>query len=96
MTDYGQFYENLEERKERQRKEKEAREKAERKKVDKAFEQVILKPKVKKAKKICSSNSDLIKFIKHVKNVKAALKQADADGFCLDEIMDGLKELGNE
>ncbi len=44
----------------------------------------------------CSDNSDLLKYIKHLKSMKKTLKAAEADGFCLDEILDGLKELNNE
>lgn len=90
MTDYGQFYETASERAERLREEQREERERERKRVDKEFEEIVIKPKV-----TCSANSDLVKFAKHLKNVRAALKDAANDGFCLDEIMDGLKELGD-
>ncbi len=91
MTDYGQFYKDRDEpKKTRAQVEKERRE-AERKKIDEAFEEVVLKPR-----KTCSANSDLIKYTKHLKAMKKAMKDAEADGFCLDEIMDGLKVLCDE
>ena len=91
MTDYGQFFRDDDDREERRKqREREERER-ERKRVDKEFEEIVIKPKVS-----CSANSDLVKYTKHLKSVRTALKAAAADGFCLDEIMDGLKELGDE
>lgn len=96
VTDYGSILRDAEEdREEKRKREERAKREKERKRVDKEFEEIVLKPKTR-ARKTCSANSDLIKYTKHLKSVRQALKAAEADGFCLDEIMDGLKELGNE
>lgn len=92
MTDYGQFFDDDGREERRKQREREERER-ERKRVDTEFEEIVIKPKVKNS---CSANSDLVKYTKHLKSVRTALKAAAADGFCLDEIMDGLKELGDE
>ncbi len=92
MTDYSSVWDKDDEYYENQKKERErkAREE-ERKRVDNEFENIVLKKRT-----TCSDNSDLIKYIKHLKSMKKALKAAEADGFCLDEILDGLGELNNE
>lgn len=94
MTDYGQFTDDEEttaERRAREERERLAYERREMERTSKEFEAIVLKPRVS-----CSHNSDMIKFVKHLKNVRTALKAAADDGFCLDEVIDGLKELGNE
>jgi hypothetical protein len=95
MTDYGSIIDDRDEEEEREREKKRARKarEAERKRVDNEFETHVLKSKPRKT---CSANSDLIKFVKHMKTVRTALKAAADDGFCLDEILDGLKELDHE
>lgn len=95
MTNYNEWSESDEERQERRAKEKRERDRKERERVDKEFEEIVMKPKPK-AKATCSANSDLVKYAKHLNAMKKALKAAEADGFCLDEIIDGLKELGND
>lgn len=93
MTDYSSVWdkEDDEDREAQQiARERKAREE-ERKRVDQQFEQIVLKKRT-----TCSDNSDLIKYLKHLKSMKKALKAAEADGFCLDEILDGLRELNDE
>ncbi len=91
MTDYGSMYEDREERRERLAREAKEKAEAERKRVDEEFEQIVLKKR-----KSCSANSDLVKFVAHLKTIRAAMKAANDDGFCMDEIMDGLEVLGDD
>lgn len=94
MTDYGQFYEDDDEREERLARQKRERERQEQLRVDKEFEEIVLKSN--KKKNSCSHNSDLVKFTQHLKEMRKLLKAAADDGFCLDEIIDGLKVLGDD
>lgn len=92
MTDYGSFSrEDREERRERLAREERERKERERIRVDEEFEKEVMLSK----RPTCSENSNLVQYTKHLKAVRTALKAAAADGFCLDEIIDGLKELGD-
>jgi hypothetical protein len=41
----------------------------------------------------CSKNKNMSQFIKHLKELRHLTKLAADDGFCLDELIDAVKEL---
>ena len=83
MTDYGQFFENgiLQTSQERRKKDKDAQQQYE---------------EDKKAIKSCNTTVGRMGlFIRHCKALQDVMKSASDEGFCLDELIQGVKELEN-
>jgi hypothetical protein len=73
MTDYGQFYDGD----------------GKLLKLDSHKEAGIpAKKSATNKSKSCSTNPSLVKFVKHVDALRAVLKSASDDGFCLDELIE--------
>lgn len=83
MTDYGQFFENgiLQTSEERRKNGKDAQ---------KQYEED------KKAIKSCHTTVGRMGlFLRHCKSLQIVMKAASNEGFCLDELIQGVKELEN-